>query len=505
MAERVWWRDGVIYQVYPRSFADGNGDGIGDLYGLRERLDHVAWLGVDAIWLSPIYPSPMADFGYDVADYTDVDPLFRGMEAFDALLDAAHERGLKILLDWVPNHTSDRHPWFVESRSSHESPRRDWYIWRDGTSERPPNNWRAAWGTNPAWTWDEATGAWYLHLFLPQQPDLNWAEPAVEHAMHDVLRFWLNKGVDGFRADVIHLIGKDPALPDVDPADLSLVAHHDDPRTHDLLRGIRSVLDSYPGDRMMVGEVNLVDSARVATYLGQADELNLAFDFTPMRVPWEAEAWRARLAAVAEQYGGEHAWATWVLSNHDASRHRTRLGGSEERARAAAVLLLTVRGTPFLYAGEELGLEDAVVPPDRAVDPAGRDPGRAPLPWDQAEGLGWGPNPWLPFPPEAERRTPGALRAQPDSILHLYRRALVVRRGLAALREGTLMLHEAPEGVLAYERSAGGDSYLVMINFSQDEARFDHGGEIALATHVDREGWAFDGLLRPDEAVVLRR
>jgi alpha-glucosidase len=218
-----WWRQAVVYQVYPRSFADGNGDGVGDLHGLRERLDHLVWLGVDAVWLSPIYRSPMADFGYDVADYTDVDPLFGGMDAFDALLDAAHARGLKLLLDWVPNHTSDRHPWFVESRSSRESPKRNWYIWRDGTPDRPPNNWRAAWGVGPAWTWEATTQAWYLHLFLPQQPDLNWAEPAVEQAMHDGLRFWLDKGVDGFRADVVHLIGKDPALPDVEPADLDLV------------------------------------------------------------------------------------------------------------------------------------------------------------------------------------------------------------------------------------------------------------------------------------------
>jgi alpha-glucosidase len=499
-----WWRQAVVYQIYPRSFADGDGDGVGDLHGLRERLDHLVWLGVDAVWLSPIYRSPMADFGYDVADYTDVDPLFGGLDAFDALLAAAHGRGLKLLLDWVPNHTSDRHPWFVESRSSRASPKRNWYIWRDGAPDRPPNNWRAAWDVGPAWTWDAPTRAWYLHLFLPQQPDLNWAEPAVEQAMHDTLCFWLDKGVDGFRADVVHLIGKDPALPDLDPPDLDLVAHHDVPRTHELLRRIRAVLDAYPGDRMMVGEVNLVDSARVATYLGQGDELNLAFDFTPLRLPWDAAAWRARLAAVAEQYGGQHAWATWVLSNHDVSRHRTRLGGSEERARAAAVLLLTVRGTPFLYAGEELGLEDAVIPPDRVVDPGGRDPCRAPLPWDGTERHGWGPDPWLPFPPEAERRTPEALRAEPDSILQLYRRALGERRASAALRGGRLALRGAPEGVLAYERSAAGDRRRVLINFSGQAARVDRGGVVALATHVEREGAAFDGVLRPDEAVVLR-
>src|SRR5687767_3639596 len=254
-----WWQTGVVYQVYPRSFADASGDGTGDLAGITGRMDYLAWLGVDAIWISPFYPSPMADFGYDVSDYTGVDPLFGPLADFDALLAAAHDRGIRVLIDYVPNHTSDQHPWFVESRASRDNPKRDWYVWRDGDPVKPPNNWVAAFSDDPAWTYDDATDQWYLHLFLPQQPDLNWSNPSVQAAMHDTLRFWLDRGVDGFRADVIHLIGKPAELLD-DPDQFvgtSRVDRHDEPITHELLRDIRRVLDGYPGERMMVGEVNL--------------------------------------------------------------------------------------------------------------------------------------------------------------------------------------------------------------------------------------------------------
>ena len=365
-----------MLQIYPRSFADASGDGVGDLEGLRSRLDHLQWLGVGALWLSPIYRSPMADFGYDVADYCDIDPLFGDLAAFDRLLADAHARDIRVLLDWVPNHTSDQHPWFLDARSSRDSPRRDWYRWRDGDGVTPPNNWKAAFADEPAWTWDAATEQFYLHTFLPQQPDLNWDNPEVVAAMHDTLRFWLDRGVDGFRADVVHLIGKDPALPDDATGDH--VAHHDFPGTHALLRGIRGVLEEYPG-RMMVGEVNLTETTLIEPYLGDDDELNLAFDFASLHVPWSAGAWRERIAHVEEVMGER--WPTWVFSNHDQPRLRTRVGGDEGRARAAAVLLLTLRGTPFLYAGEELGLEDAEIPPERVVDPGGREGCRAPIRW----------------------------------------------------------------------------------------------------------------------------
>jgi alpha-glucosidase len=491
----MWWREAVVYQVYPRSFADSDGDGVGDLEGLRARLEHLRRLGVDAVWLSPIYRSPMADFGYDVADHCDVDPLFGDLAALDALVADAHALGLKILLDWVPNHTSDQHPWFRESRTARDSPRRSWYRWRDGTPERPPNNWRAAFGAGPAWTWDDATGQWYLHTFLPAQPDLNWDEPAVVEAMHGVLRFWLDRGIDGFRADVVHLIGKDPALGDVDlPGDL--VAQHDFAGTHALLRGIRAVLDAYPDARMMVGEVNLRETALIAPYLGDHDELHLAFDFESLNVVWDAGAWRARIAHV-EAVMGER-WPTWVFSNHDQPRTRTRLGGSDARARAAALLLLTLRGTPFLYAGEEFGLRDADVPPERVVDPGGRDGCRAPIPWTAGPGHGWPADPWLPWPPDPAASSAEVQEADPGSILHLYRAALALRRASAALRAGTLeLLDDAPEGVLAYERARDGERRRVWVNFGPDAVALPAGWTAALRSD------AGDGPLPADAAAIL--
>jgi alpha-glucosidase len=482
----MWWQEAVVYQIYPRSFADASGDGVGDLDGLRARLDYLQWLGVDAIWLSPIYRSPMADFGYDVADYCDIDPLFGDLAAFDALLQDAHARGLRVLLDWVPNHTSDRHPWFVESRASRDSAKRSWYRWRDGTPERPPNNWPAAFGGGPAWTWDERTEQWYLHTFLPEQPDLNWDEPEVVAAMHDVLRFWMDRGVDGFRADVVHLIGKDPALPDIPDAHivgghLDVVGSHDFAGTHALLRGIRDVLDAYPGGRMMVGEVNLRRTKLIAPYLGAGDELHLAFDFESLDVPWEAAAWRARIAHVGTIMGER--WPTWVFSNHDLPRMRTRLGGSDARARAAVLMLLTLRGTPFLYAGEELALEDAAVPPERVVDPGGRDGCRAPIPWTPAAGHGWPADPWLPWPPDPAARSVEAQRADPASTLHLCRAALALRRDSPALRLGTLeLLDDVPAGVLAYERAHGDDRRRLWINFGPQPVSLPAGWTVELAT-----------------------
>jgi alpha-glucosidase len=343
-----WWQTGVVYQIYPRSFADTSGDGIGDLEGVRRRLDHLQWLGVDAIWLSPIFRSPMADFGYDVSDYTDVDPVFGSLDDLDRLVADAHERGIRVVLDWVPNHTSDQHPWFVESRSSRESPKRDWYVWRDGPAAGgPPNAWAAAfvepahWERDPAtnelrrrrdatpgvvhegtaWTFDEATGQWYLHLFLPEQPDLNWCNPAVESAMHDVLRFWLDRGIDGFRADVVHMIGKDvgehlPSMPQSQIGSGETV--------HALLRRIRTLLDGYDGDRMMVGEVFLLDPAEMARFYGEHDELHLSFNFAPLFTRWRADRWRQRIEESERFVSPDVGWPTWVLSNHDNVRHADR-------------------------------------------------------------------------------------------------------------------------------------------------------------------------------------
>ena len=480
---------------------------MGDLEGIRRRLDHVAWLGVDAIWISPFYRSPMKDFGYDVADYCDVDPVFGTLADFDRLLAEAHARGIRVLVDWVPNHTSDRHPWFVEARSSRASPRRGWYLWRDGSRERPPNNWRAALRDAPAWTWDEATAQWYLHLFLPEQPDLDWANREVVAAMHATLRFWLERGVDGFRIDVVNCLGKHPALPDV-PAERARIpacALVDEPRTHALIRGIRRVLEEYPGERVMLGEVAIPWTDRVATYYGEGDELHLAFNFPPLWAPWDAGAWRERIADAAAQHDPRGAWPTWVLSNHDNRRHRTRYG-SEARARAAALLLLTLRGTPFLYAGEELGLEDAVIPDGRRVDPGGRDGCRAPIPWEAAEPHGWvGAEPWLPWPPQAARRSVEAQRADAGSILHLYRRLLAARRASPALALGDFELLPAREGVLAYRRRCGRDARTILVNFSDEPREVPVAGDLRVEVASDGggEGRRWTGTLAPAQALIL--
>jgi alpha-glucosidase len=495
----------------------------------------------------------MADFGYDVADYCDVDPLFGTLADFDRLVAEAHRRHLKVLVDWVPNHTSDQHPWFAASRSAPADSRRDWYWWRDdrpdeaggsgppGSPGRLPNNWRAAFpGVGltelpPAWTWDQATEQWYLHLFLAQQPDLNWMHPQVRSAMSGVLAFWLARGVDGFRIDVAHGLGKDPALADLPPEleRLPMSAVNDQPSTHPILAGLRAELDRWPDPppRMMVGEVFLPEPAQVVTYYGTEGrpELHLAFNFKPLFTGWDAAAWRQRIDEVETLFKPRGAWPTWVLSNHDRPRHRTRFG-SEARARAAAVLLLTLRGTPFLYAGEELGLEDADVPPDRRLDPGGRDGCRAPLPWDATPGHGWagGPDAWLPWPPDAgDGRTMAEEQDRPQSMLHLYRRLLAVRRQSEALRGGEFSWWQpaatggarpaGAAGVLAYLRTApgvagpggGGDVRLVAVNFTDTGSEIDLPAghwAVEVSTDVSRTAASVSGrlALTTDEAVILR-
>ncbi|MBV9952413.1 MAG: DUF3459 domain-containing protein [Acidimicrobiia bacterium] len=503
MPDEPWWKSAVIYQIYPRSFADSTGDGVGDLEGIRRHLDHLEWLGVDAIWLSPFFRSPMADFGYDVSDYCDVDPLFGDLDAFDRLLADIHGRGMRLIIDWVPNHSSSEHPWFIAARSSREDPKRDWYFWRDPHPDgTPPNNWKQAFRDAPAWTLDPTTDQLYLHLFLPEQPDLNWGNPDVEAAMHETLRFWLDRGVDGFRMDVIHAIGKDPALPD-DPPEVAALPHsslNDTPFTHQLLRRIRALLDSYTGDRMSVGEVFLLDTAKVGTYL--RDQLHLAFNFPPLFTKWRSYRWAKQLDDAAA-YIEPNGWPTWVLSNHDVVRHRTRYG-SEDRARAAAVLLLGLRGTPFLYMGEELGLENADVPPDRVVDPGGRDGCRAPLPWDRSRGHGWG-EPWLPFPPDAAARSVEALRDEPESILHLYRELLAQRKASPALQLGDQERIEVADGALAWERARGDDRRVVAVNFTDEAVAVPNlQGTVVVSSDRLGEGETFTGTLGPDQAVWLR-
>jgi len=508
-----WWRSAVVYQVYPRSFADASGDGIGDLAGVTEHLDHLVELGVDAVWLSPFYRSPMADFGYDISDHCAVDPVFGTMEDADALVAAAHARGIRVVVDFVPNHVSDQHVWFQAAQSAPDDPHREWFHWRDPAPDGgPPNNWTAAFPADrSAWTLDEASGQYYLHLFLPEQPDVDWNHPGVVEGMHDVLRFWMERGVDGFRADVVHCIGKDPELADMPEELVGLPAMLQDfgPGTHEQLRGLRRLVDSYPGERLLVGETYVLDPAQMATYLGRDDELHLAFNFSPLHSAWDATRWRAEIETAVSLLDPIGAWPTWVLSNHDVPRHRTRYR-SEARARAAAVLLLTLRGTPFLYMGEELGLQDAVVPPDRVVDPGGRDGCRAPIPWTAADGHGWDVEPWLPFAPDAGSLSVESQATDETSMLAHYRRLLVLRRATPALHRGDMELLDAPEGVLRWRRTApaGGDGDAgaptvveVAVNFTRaavTDAVVD--GERLGGTHADGSGTT----LAPDEARIVQ-
>jgi len=539
-----WWQSAVFYQIYPRSFATGGagtgagGSPTGDLAGIEAHLDHLSWLGVDALWISPFYPSPQADFGYDVADFCDVDPTYGDLAAFDRLLGSCHERGLRLLVDLVPNHTSDQHPWFRAARSSRDDPKRDWYIWRDGTPDTPPNNWVAAFHPVPAWTWDDATGQWYLHQFLREQPDLNWANPEVVEAMHGVMRFWLDRGADGFRIDVVHGIGKDPELPD-DPPEVAGIPHsalNDVPQTHELIRGMRTLVDAYPGDRLLLGEVYLLSTEQVATYYGDGDELHLSFNFPPLYTRWRAKRWRQQIADTHRLIGERPgAWPTWVLSNHDNARHRSRYG-SEERARAATFLLLGLQGSPVLYAGEELGLDDAVIPPDRVVDPGGRDGCRAPIPWTAAPDHGWGvTDAWLPWPPDPEYRNVETLADDGASILHLYRRLLAARAASPALQLGGFVLLDAPDDVVAWRRTAppaaagdtvgadalrsgdadeaagdgsGGDAddpsdRIVVVNMGSAPASVAVRGTVLVSSDGTGEGAPFTGTLAPDQAVLI--
>lgn len=397
-SQRQWWQNGVIYQIYPRSFQDTNADGIGDLAGITSRLDYLVTLGVDALWVSPFYPSPMADFGYDVADYTGVDPIFGTLKDFDLLLRESHARGLKLIIDFVPNHTSDQHPWFEESRSSRTSAKRDWYLWRDSAPDGgPPNNWMSHFG-GPAWTLDPLTGQYFYHSFLRQQPDLNWRNPAVRNAIYDAMLFWLDRGVDGFRMDVLWLLIKDdqyranPVNPDWTSGSsfgkfLPLYTS-DRPETHQIVSEMRALLDSYP-ERLLIGEIYL-PLDRLVTYYGidpnvaESQGAEMPFNFHLIQTPWNADD-IASLIRTYEQALPPGAWPNWVTGNHDQPRVASRIGS--EQARVAAMLLLTLRGTPTLYYGEELGMLDGDISRDQIQDPAeknqpgigmGRDPERTP-------------------------------------------------------------------------------------------------------------------------------
>jgi alpha-glucosidase len=488
MTERhEWWQRGVIYQIYPRSFQDSNGDGVGDLAGIHARLEYLEWLGVDAIWLSPVYPSPMADFGYDVADYCDIDPLFGTLEDFDRLVEEAHRRGLRVVLDFVPNHTSDQHPWFVQSRSSRSSEKRDWYIWRDpAPGGGPPNNWLSSFGGG-AWTFDPQTGQYYHHHFLPAQPDLNWRNPQVVDAMLDSMRFWLDRGVDGFRLDVIWLIIKDdefrdnpenPTFQPHEPPHHRLLATYttDRPEVHAIINRMRGLLDSYD-ERMMVGEIYLpVD--RLMTYYGaHGTGVHLPFNFQLITLPWNARV----IADSIDNYESalpKWGWPNWVLGNHDQPRLASRVG--PRQAAVAAMLLLTLRGTPTMYYGDELGMQNVPIPPDQIQDPfeknvpgigVGRDPQRTPMQWDTSRFAGFSSRqPWLPVAEDAPLVNVAQQRGDPHSLLSLYRRLLTLRREEPALSIGKYQPVPADGDVLAYIRRFGDRTLLVALNLDDDPA-----------------------------------
>ena len=552
-----WWQTAVIYQIYPRSFQDANGDGIGDLPGIASRLDYLKDLGINAIWISPFYPSPMADFGYDVSNYTGVDPLFGTMSDFDAVLARAHQLGLRVILDFVPNHTSDEHPWFLESRSSRDNPKRDWYLWHDPCDgdgppeQRFPNNWMSHFG-GTAWEWDEKTRQFYMHSFLPQQPDLNWRNPDVRKAMFDCMRFWLDKGVDGFRMDVIWLLIKDsqfrnnPPNPDWKPGTSSFGRYlplytANRPETHEIIAEMRSLLEQYSGkggERLLIGEIYLPIEELVQYYGASAPEASLEgpqdltaaaitgprlkgaqlpFNFHLIQTPWKAEC----IADLIRNYEAAlppGAWPNWVLGNHDQSRLATRIGIGQ--IRVAAMLLMTLRGTPTMYYGDELGMADGDIPVDRVQDPAekrqpgigmGRDPERTPMLWDNSEHAGFTRGkPWLPIEPDYTTRSVETESKDPCSLLNLYKRLLELRKKHAALHAGDVYAirpeTNSDSSLLSYRRTDGSERLQIVLNLGKEPEQGSFPpGRIILTTDTRRECGKTSGELemKPGEGILI--
>jgi alpha-glucosidase len=470
--QRPWWSGGVLYQAYPRSFADSNGDGIGDLAGLRGRLEYLDWLGVDGIWLNPTFPSPNRDWGYDVSDYFGVHPELGTLEDLDALIAAAGELGIRILLDLVPAHTSDQHEWFVESRSSRESPRRPWYIWSDEADEQ-----ESVFGGG-AWTYDERTRQYYHHLFLPEQPDLNWMLPDVRDAFDEILRFWFDRGVDGLRIDVVHELVKDPP------------SRPNRPEVHNVLRRWRSLAGGYEPERLLVGETWVMDLDELASFYGRNDELQLAFNFPFMFAGLDATA----LAGVVERTDAalpDRALPIWALSNHDVVRFPTRMCDEDDaKVRSALLALLTLRGTSFLYYGDELGMRQVAVSPDRVLDVNGRDGARTPMPWGDVE---WR-DPWLPL--GGKVATVASQRGDPGSVLSFCRDVIALRRAREDLASGGYTPLDSPTGVWTWRR---GGATGIALNLTDSEATVPLEGEVLLST----KGRNDPTRLEPWEGVVV--
>lgn len=529
MTQTLWWQRGVVYQIYPRSFMDSNGDGIGDLSGVMQKLDYLQWLGVDAIWFSPTFPSPMKDFGYDVADYKAVHPDFGTMADMEALIAAAKARGIRVILDLVPNHTSDQHAWFVESRSSRDNPKRDWYIWRDPAPDGSvPNNWLSVFGGS-AWELDAATGQYYLHNFLKEQPDLNYRNPEVVRAMQDSIAFWLDKGIDGFRVDVIDFMLKDAQFRDEPPNpnfsggnpwdSLLHLYSRSQPEVSEIVRAFREVFDEFSkegSERVMIGEVNYFEPIDyLVKQYGAGGELqHLPFNFTLVWSPMKANMVREHIDAYDAALPA-FAWPNYVMGNHDVPRLATRTAFP----RTAAMLLLTLRGTPFIYYGDELGMENVDIPQDQVQDPwginvpgFGRDPERTPMQWNAAPNAGFtsAERGWLPVAPNYATNNVEAQRADPHSMLNLYQQLLTLRRELPALNSGRYYSFDrVPEACFVYMRQYNDQRILVALNFSTDAQTMTFSGfgqgTVLLSTLLDRQGAEpmTDFTLRPSEGCII--
>ncbi|MFT2008043.1 alpha-amylase family glycosyl hydrolase [Pontibacter sp. 13R65] len=526
--KHLWWQEGVIYQIYPRSYQDSNGDGVGDLQGIIKRLDYLKWLGINAIWVSPIFSSPMADFGYDISNYQDIHPLFGTMEDFDRLLAEVHARDMKLILDLVPNHTSDQHPWFLESKSSRDNPKRDWYIWQDALPDgSEPNNWLSVFGGS-GWEWDESTQQYYYHAFLKEQPDLNWRNPEVQEAMLNVMRFWLDKGVDGFRVDVMWHMVKDDRLRD-NPVNPNYEPHMatyerlipaystDQPEVHDIVRKMRAVLDEYE-ERMMIGEIYLPIHKLMTYYGNDNNGAHLPFNFLLLSLKWEAQ----QIASNVDMYEGalpDGGWPNWVLGNHDQPRITSRVGASQ--AKVAAMLLLTLRGTPTIYYGDEIGMRDVPIPPEEVQDPQGlnmpdlhlsRDPARTPMQWEDTPHAGFTDGkPWLRLPDYFRRINVKVQQDDPFSMLTLYRRLIKLRQEEPALKIGDYIPVYSDHQVLAYIRKSGSQRFLIVLNLSHRPCFFKpkhqtFSGTVLLATIPERENTTITESisLGGDEGILVR-
>lgn len=522
-----WWQIGIIYQVYPRSFKDSNGDGIGDLKGIIEKLDYLEGLGIKGIWISPFYPSPMVDFGYDITDYTGIHPMFGTMDDFDELITEIHARDLKLILDFVPNHTSEQHPWFQEARKSRDNPKRDWYLWEDPAPDGgPPNNWLSAFGGS-GWEYDEKTGQYYYHAYLKEQPDLNWRNPEVREAMLNIMRFWLDKGVDGLRVDAVWHVIKDEQLRD-DPVNpdyredmspyYSLRADYsaDRPEVHDVIGAMRKVIDEYD-ERVLIGEVYLPIQDFMVYHELDHQGAHFPFNFQLIGLPWNAR----HIEKVVNDYEGSlpaKSWPNWVLSNHDRPRIASRIG--TEQAGNAAILLLTLRGTPTMYYGDELGMTDVDIPPEKVQDPfeknvpgqgLGRDPVRTPMQWDASDNAGFtNGTPWLPLMDNYEEYSVSRQLEEPGSLLNLYKRLITLRSREPALHIGEY--HPLPNrgNHFSYKRVGPEKEFIVALNLGDEEERVNPDirgwkGKVRLSTHTQNEGEEHSGQihLKPHQGLVI--